>query len=132
MIDGCAAHLNEGRYTWRLYSILKNLADHLTVIRNVYVYADVDGYPSASVISGDNLWPDIVIIKGNLLYILELTIGFESSISKNVERKKIYTDLIENLHRSCDQKEHEKVLFVNLSLGALGIIVKESQCLKKC
>ena len=73
----------------------------------------------------------MVIIKGNLLYILELTVGFETNISKNAERKKQkYGGLIENLQRNHEHNKCEKVLFVNLSLGALGIIGKESQNLK--
>ena len=36
-------------------SILKNLADYLTVIGNVFVYADVEGYPSHSVVNGEDL-----------------------------------------------------------------------------
>lgn len=131
VIGGCAAHLNEGRYTWRHDSILKNLADYLKVIGNVTVYADLDGYPSPSVITGDELRPDIVVIKGNLLYILELTVGFETNISKNAERKEQkYADLIENLRGSRGQNKYNNVHFINLSLGALGIIGKESQNLK--
>ena len=61
------------------------------------------------------------------MYILELTVGFETNISKNAERKEQkYADLIENLQGRREQNKHEKVLFVNLSLGALGIIGKES------
>ena len=72
-----------------------------------------------------------MVIKGKLLYILELTVGFETNISKNAERKEQkYADLIENLQRSGEQNKYEKVLFVNLSLGALEIIGKESHNLK--
>ena len=44
-------------------------------------------YSSPSVITGEDLRPDIVITKANLLYILELTVGLETNISKNAERK---------------------------------------------
>ena len=131
VIGGCAAHLNEGRYTWRHDSILKNLADYLRLKENLCVHADLERYSSPSVITGDDLRPDMVIIKGKLLYILELTVGFETNISKNAERKEQkYADLIENLQGRREQNKYEKVLFVNLSLGALGIIGKESHNLK--
>ena len=131
VIGGCAAHLNEGRYTWRHDSILKNLADYLRLKENLCMHADLERYSSTSVITGDDLRPDIVIIKGKLLYILELTVGFETNISKNAERKEQkYADLIENLQGRREQNKYEKVLFVNLSLGALGIIGKESHNLK--
>ena len=132
VIGGCAAHLNEGRYTWRHNSILRNLADYLEVIGNVRIYADVDGYLSPSVITRGELRPDIVVTKGNSLYIMDLTVGFETNISKNAERKEQkYANLIETLHESRNRNKYEEVRFVNLSLGALGIVGKESQGLKK-
>ena len=92
---------------------------------------DLERYSSPLIITGDDLRPDIVVIKGNLLYILEPTVGFETNISKNAERKKQkYGGLIENLQRSDEHNKYEKVLFVNLSLGALRIIGKEIQNLK--
>ena len=131
VIGGCAVHLNEGRYTWRHDSILKNLADYLRLKENLCVHADLERCSSPSVITGDDLRPDIVVIKGKLLYILELTVGFETNISKNAERKEQkYSDLIENLQRSGEKNKYEKVLFVNLLLGTLGIIGKESHNLK--
>ena len=48
---------------------------------------DLERYSSPLIITGDDLRPDIVVIKGNLLYILEPTVGFETNISKNAERK---------------------------------------------
>ena len=71
-------------------------------------------------------------IKGNLLYVLVLTTGFETNISNNAEREEQkYVDLIENLHISREQNRSENVLTVNLSLEALGIIGKEAKNQKK-
>ena len=69
VIGGCAVHFNEGRYTWRHDSILKNLADYFRLKENLCVHADLERYSSPSVITGDDLRPDIVVIKGKLLYI---------------------------------------------------------------
>ena len=53
---------------------------------------------------------------------LELTVGFESNISENSTRKaKIYGDLIEELSPAS-----KRVIFVNLSMSALGILVTSS------
>ena len=92
----------------------------------------MDGYHSPSVVNGDELRPDIVATKGNSLYILELTVEFETNISKNAERKEQkYANLIETLHESRNRNKYEEVRLVNLSLGDLGIVGKESQGLKK-
>ena len=56
-----------------------------------------------------------------MLYIVELTVGFESNLQKNVERKKLkYKELIR------EKKEHfNAVKFVNLSISSLGVFAKE-------
>ena len=51
-------------------------------------------------------------------YVLELTVGFESNIKINSDRKAAkYHPLINNLQRS-----YSTVKFVNLSMNALGIL----------
>ena len=51
--------------------------------------------------------------------ILELTVGFETNIAKNSERKKAkYEELIESLG------SRYQVRFVNLSMGGVGVIGK--------
>ena len=56
----------------------------------------------------------------------------ETNISKNAERKEQkYTDLIESSKGCRERNKYEKVLFVNLSMGAIRIIGKESHNLKK-
>ena len=49
------------------------------MIVNIFVYDEVNGYPSPSVIAGDDLQSDIGVIRRNLRDILELTIGFETN-----------------------------------------------------
>ena len=57
----------------------------------------------------------IITIKGQLLYILELTVGFETNISKTAERKEQnYADQIENLQGRCEQHETARSLRNNL------------------
>ena len=53
-----------------------------------------------------------------VLYILELTLGFETNIQANSVRKtNKYTPLLQDLSSS-----NNKVLFINVSMGALGVM----------
>ena len=55
--------------------------------------------------------------KDNFQYILELTIGFETNINNNAERKHLkYSRLVSDL-----RSQYTSVTFVNLSMSALGI-----------
>jgi hypothetical protein len=83
---------------------------------------DVPGYKSPSIITGDTYRPDLLLSTSTgTLYIVELTVGFESNLQKNVERKKSkYKELIR------EQNEHfNSVKFVNLSISSLGVFGKE-------
>lgn len=53
--------------------------------------------------------------------VVELTVGFETNITKNCKRKAIrYKDLCSSLKQS-----FRKVKYLNLSMGAIGMIGKE-------
>ena len=81
------------------------------------IYADLEGYISPSIISGEDKRPDIIIVERDNVYIFELTIGFETNISTNSERKmNNYLQLLEDL-----KSRYKKVKFINLSMGAIGI-----------
>ena len=57
------------------------------------------------------------------MFVVELTIGFESNIAKNEVRKRNkYKNLTQSLKSNYDQAE-----YINLSLGACGIIGKGSK-----
>ena len=78
----------------------------------------LSSFPSPSVITGDSLRPDLLLETADkILYILELTIGFETNIKCNAERQEAkYSTLVKNL-----RKFYEDVKFINLSLSCLGI-----------
>jgi hypothetical protein len=65
--------------------------------------------------------------KDNCLYILELTVGYETNLRNNIKWKKDkYLDLNE------EQKKHFKpVEFINLSISALRVFDKESSAFLK-
>ena len=71
-------------------------------------------FPSPSVITGEEKRPDIVFKKGQSLFILELTVGYETNIEKNSIRKnESYKNLIAELTPTYNVK------FINLSMGAI-------------
>ncbi|CAB4021333.1 Hypothetical predicted protein [Paramuricea clavata] len=76
VIAGCKTYLDEGRFTWRHDSVLNFLASTLTAVKNSTLYAYIPGFMNPSVITGDRLRPDLLLVTENrCLYILELTVG---------------------------------------------------------
>ena len=90
-------------------------------LQHAKIFADIPGYISPFVVTGDDLRPDLLIsVSEEWLYILELTVGFESNLRTNPERKaQKYRDLV--LQQS---NEYANVKFINLSMSALGIFDK--------
>ena len=103
---------------------------HDSILLNIYktiksqglpAFVDIEGYQHPSIITGDEQRPDFAIVKDDNLLLLELTVGFETNIKKNFDRKaKRYQQLLAKLSNKY------KVYYVNLSLGAIGIIGKDS------
>ena len=105
-VAGCETYLNEGRFTWRHDSVLNFLASTLTAVQNSRLYVDIPGSVNPSVLTGDNLRPDLLLaIENECLYILELTVGFESNLQVNANRKRQkYLDLIEEQKTNYDNQ----------------------------
>ena len=118
VVAGYKTYLNQGRFTWRHESALNFIASVLKSGDHSNLYADLPGYVSPSVLTGDELRPDLLItLEKKCIYVLELTIGFESNLLTNVTRKRQkYQDLINEQH-----KNYEKVKFINLSISSLGV-----------
>ena len=93
--------------------MLNFIASTLKSVDHSNLYADLPGYVSPSVLTGDELRPDLLItLENKCIYVLELTIGFESNLLTNVTQKQQkYQDLINEQH-----KNYEKVKFINLSI----------------
>ena len=84
-------------------------------------FVDIEGYPNLSIITGNEQRPGFTIVKDDNSLLLELTVDFETNIKKNFGRKaKCYQQLLAKLSNKY------KVYYVNLSLGAIGIIGKDS------
>ena len=53
------------------------------------MYAELPGVLSHYIVTGDHLRPDMLISIGSAtIYLIELTVGFETNINLNAERKK--------------------------------------------
>ena len=116
VIGGCNVALEEKRYNWRHDSILLNIYK-IVNSNGLKVFLDIDGYESPSIVTGENYRPDLLIVKNNMLLVLELTVGFETNIKKNFDRKaERYNQLLSDL------SSKYQVHYVNLSLGAIGVV----------
>ena len=88
IVAGSQHYLN--RFTWRYDSILNFIAKSLQPAIDVHssLYADVNGFLNPSIITGRNYRPDFLfLIQSKCLYVLELTVGFESNLNNNAVHK---------------------------------------------
>ena len=118
VVSSCKSYLEDGRYTWRHNSVLLHIANSFSSLQRCRLFVDLPSFPSPSLITGDSLRPDLALISpDNILYILELTVGFETNIEVNNKRKAIkYGPLIQDL-----RSQYCTITFINLSMSALGI-----------
>ena len=125
VVAACKSALKEGRYTWRYNSILLNLSLITGKSKVKYLYVDLPDYLSPTMITGEDLQPDMVICDNSgKWYVLELTCCYETYISKSVSRKKQkYDQLIKDLSTTRD------IVFINLVIRSIGTIAKESKLL---
>ena len=83
VVSSCNSYLADGRYIWRHNSVLFFLARSFSSLQNCSLYADLQFFSSPSFITGDSLRPDLALNSpNNTLYLLELTVGFETNIEK--------------------------------------------------
>ena len=69
-------------------SALNFLTEALQTVQYAKLYVDLPGYLSPCIITGNNLRPDILLSTAdNILYIIELTVAFESNLNNNAHRK---------------------------------------------
>ncbi len=111
---------------WRHNSVLNLIVSSLLDVERSKMYVDLPGFISPSVITGDELRPDLLLtIENNILYILELTVGFETNLKTNSDRK----------HEKCltlitDQENvYDEVKFVNVSISSLGVFGESTNTL---
>ena len=65
------------------------IASSLLNVERSKLYVDLPGFVSPSVITGDQLRPELLLAtEDNVLYILELTVRFETNLKTNSDRKR--------------------------------------------
>ena len=118
-MSSCKSYLDNGIYTWRHNSVLLAIPKSLSSLQLCTLFADLPSFASPSLITGDSLRPDLALIsRDKTVYLLELTAGFETNIFINSNRKSAkYNSLIKELN-----SQFSTVNFINLSMGALGIL----------
>ena len=80
VLSYCQVALREKRYTWRHNSILLTIARFLSVpanSRGMKLFVDLDGYPNPGECFGSQR-PDIVIINGKEMIVIELSVCYET------------------------------------------------------
>ena len=101
VVGGCKVHLNEKRYNYRHDSVLLNILKALVTCDGITVNGDLPDYKNPSIITGEDYLPDILFVKDKKLFIIELTVGFETNIQINTENKeRRYRPLITHCSRS--------------------------------
>ena len=127
VVAGCETSLRGKSYGYRHDSILLNLRRILESVKSIDIYIDIPGYKCLAMINRENQKPGLIVISSNMLYLLELTAGYETNIDLNSKRKeenyKVFVDRLAQLHNSAQ--------FVNMSMGALGVYGETSTSLIK-
>ena len=120
VVGSCSVFLREKPYTWRHNSVPLNIAISFPRSQNITLYVNLDIFVLPSIISGDEQRPDMIMKRNNDLWILELSVGFETNLEKNGNAKSLRCNtLIQSLKTT-----YGKVKFINLSLGAIGVYSK--------
>ena len=103
-----ARHLDQGHYTWWGNSALSFMAQTLQSIMSAKVVANLPGYLSPCTITG---------AADNILYIIELTVDFETNLNNNARCKELkYRPFL-----LIFANDYKQVKFINLSISSLGI-----------
>ena len=104
--------------------MLKFLSQTLPSLQPSKLYVDLPGYLSPSILTGESLLPDMLLsIEDKCLYIIDLTVGFETNLKRNSQRKEIkYRPLLTHFENT-----YRKVEFIKLSTSSVGMIGQTSE-----
>ena len=85
---------------------------YIVVITTIYIIRRSTRLPSLSILTGGSLLPDMLLsVEDKCLYVIELTVGFETNRERNAERKEIkYRPLLKQF-----ENKYRKTKFINLS-----------------
>ena len=103
IVAACKTYLDQGRFSWRHNSALRFLAQAVQPVNSSKLCVDLPGYLSPCIITVDSHRPDMLLSIADNLYIIELTVGFETNLAKSARRRELkdrslVTDLSNNYH----------------------------------
>ena len=107
----------------------KFLAQTLLSLQLSILCVDLLGYLSPAIITGESRCPDILLsIEDKCLYVIELTVGFETNLERNAEQKNTkYRPLQKHFGNT-----YLKIKFINLSTISLSIFGQASELFLMC
>ena len=123
IFSNCTSYLN--RYTWRHDSILKSISNKLSrsPVNDVKIHVDCEQlqFPCTTEFFNRSR-PDIVVKVGNSIYVIELTVCFDTNTNKSrAYKQNRYENLKKELLIEC---EHFEIIY--LEITTLGFCSKES------
>ena len=87
IVSSCKSYFEQGRYTLRHDSVLNFIADTLSGLQSCSIYADLPALLYLSLITGNSLRPDLILIsKNNDLYILFKKINFDKCLRFGIKK----------------------------------------------
>ena len=135
-LNNCSVQLDQGRYTWRHNNILKyfvelsnsGLANDPSKPRVIHDIPNVTGFANGSTIptkcTQTALKPDLCIYWENMkkLFILELTVPFETGIEKaHAYKTNKYAPIVSDI-----QNNGINVTFLAIEVGSRGFVSEEN------
>ena len=80
------------------------------------MYVDLPDYLSPCIIMGDSFRPDMILSTADKLYIIKLTVGFETNPANNARHKELqYRSLVTDL-----SNDYHSIEFINQSFHKLS------------
>ena len=117
VIFGCKAYLDEGRFTWRHNSVLNFITSSLLNVERSKLYVHLPGFISPSVITGNQLRPDLLLpIENEVLYMKFCT----NSVRKHEKCLPLIAD---------QKKKYNQIKFINVSVTSLGVFAESTKSL---
>ena len=132
VLNHCAISLEQSRFTWRHNSILSYLTNELVKLNrnNCAIYADIPGHTITGGTVPPNILPtsqrpDLVLINNDTksVHIFELTVPFETNISKAHKRK---LDRYEMLQSEISNNSDFKCNLNCVEIGSRGLVTSDN------
>ena len=116
MLYLAASHIWMRADTFGDITLLFFLTNTFLSLKQCTVYPDLPSFLSPYFITGESYRPGLLLTDKNILYILKVTVSFETNIQNNSDRRATkYSSLINDLSFS-----YRRFQFVNLSLSTIG------------